>query len=236
MKSFPWLTALPIAHRGFHDGNKLRWENTLSAFQAAIDKGYAIELDVHLSGDGVPMVFHDDELERLTGLGGFIHEKTAVEMAAMRIGGTDDHAPTLAEVLALVRGQVPLVVELKGVEGKDEGLVKAVAEQLNGYDGQLALMSFDHWLIRDFKRYAPDLPAGLTAWGQKPEEIELHFTMLAHDIDFVSYHVNHLPNPFITFVRERLAMPVITWTVRDEAARERTFAHADQMTFEGFEP
>lgn len=235
MNDIAWLTARPIAHRGYHDLNKTRWENTLSAFQAAIDNDYTIECDIHLSADGVPVVFHDEKLERLTGMQGFINEKTAAEMAAMRIGGTQDHAPTLAEMLKLVDGKVPLVIELKGIEGKDAGLVEKVAAELKDYQGKAALMSFDHWLIRDFKRFAPDRPSGLTAWGMKPEEIELHFTMLAHDIDFVSYHWEHLPNPFITFVRERLAMPVITWTVRDEAAKAKTYEQADQMTFEGFE-
>jgi hypothetical protein len=97
-------------------------------------------------------------------------------------------------------------------------------------------MSFDHWLIRDFPTRAQGIPAGLTAWGDKPHEIEAHFSMLANGISFVSYSVVHLPNPFVAFVRDRLAMPVITWTVRDQPMVDKTFAEADQMTFEGFEP
>ncbi|HEV7415201.1 MAG TPA: glycerophosphodiester phosphodiesterase family protein, partial [Tianweitania sediminis] len=172
MKSYPWLTARPIAHRGYHDLNKSRWENTLSAFKAAIDHNFAIECDVHLSADGVPIVFHDDELKRLAGAEGFIYEKTAAELSSLRIGGTDDHPPTLAELLQLTAGRVPLVIELKGIQGRDAGLVEKVVDQLNRYSGEAAIMSFDHWLIRDFKRFAPDLPRGLTAWGEKPDEIE----------------------------------------------------------------
>ena len=104
------------------------------------------------------------------------------------------------------------------------------------YDGKVAIMSFDHWLIREFAEQAPGIPAGLTAWGDKDHEIEAHFSMLAHDISFVSYNVAQLDNRFIRFVREKLGMPVITWTVRDEEAVKETFARADQMTFEGFEP
>jgi glycerophosphoryl diester phosphodiesterase len=230
-----WLTARPIAHRGYHDLNKLRWENTLSAFQAAIDRNYAIECDVHLSADGVPIVFHDDELKRLAGVEGFIYDKTAAELSTLRIGGTDEHPPTLAELLQLTAGRVPLVIELKGIEGKDDGLVGKVGEQLQAYDGQAAIMSFDHWLIRQFAQQAPGVPAGLTACGKEEADLEAHFSMLAHGIDFVSYGVDDLPNRFISFVRERLAMQVITWTVRNEKAKAATFAHADQMTFEGFE-
>lgn len=235
MADISWLTARPIAHRGYHDMNKLRWENTLSAFDAAVARDYAIECDVHLSADGVPVVFHDDTLDRLTGQKGFIHEKTAAEMAQMRIGGTGDHAPTLAEMLARVRGRVPLVIELKGIPGKDDGLVAAVAKTLSGYEGEAAIMSFDHWLIRRFASDAPGVPGGLTAHGRTIPDLEAHFSMLAHPISFVSFGVADLPNPFVSFVRDKLAMPVITWTVRDEGARAITKQHADQMTFEGFQ-
>lgn len=235
MADISWLTARPIAHRGYHDMNKLRWENTLSAFDAAVARDYAIECDVHLSADGVPVVFHDDTLDRLTGQKGFIHEKTAAEMAQMRIGGTGDHAPTLAEMLARVRGRVPLVIELKGIPGKDDGLVAAVAKTLSGYEGEAAIMSFDHWLVRRFASDAPGVPGGLTAHGRTIPDLEAHFSMLAHPISFVSFGVADLPNPFVSFVRDKLAMPVITWTVRDEGARAITKQHADQMTFEAFQ-
>ena len=235
MTDISWLTRRPIAHRGYHDLNRSRWENTLSAFDAAIERDYAIECDVHLSADGVPVVFHDSVLNRLAGRDGFVHEMSAAELNQLKVGGTDDHIPTLAEMLARVRGRVPLVIELKGVEGKDTGLVAAVAQTLEGYRGEAAIMSFDHWLVRRFADDAPGIPAGLTAEKRTIPALEAHFSMLAHPISFVSFGVSDLPNPFVSFVREKLAMPVITWTVRDEEARAATFAHADQMTFEGFE-
>ena len=236
MAHLDWLTARPIAHRGFHDLNKTRWENTLSAFRAAIDRDYAIECDVHLSSDGVPVVFHDHDLKRLAGIDGRVFEKTATQLADLRIGGTDDHAPTLKEMLDLVAGRVPLIIELKGTQGEDDGLVAACAALLRAYSGPAAIMSFDHWLVRQFGTEAAGIPAGLTAHGNKPEELEAHFSMLAHPISFVSWGVHDLPSPFVTFVRDKLSMPVITWTVRDEKSRQATQAHADQMTFEGFDP
>lgn len=235
MADISWLTRRPIAHRGYHDLNRSRWENTLSAFDAAIERDYAIECDVHLSADGVPVVFHDSVLNRLAGRDGFVHEMSAAELNQLKVGGTDDHIPTLAEMLARVRGRVPLVIELKGVEGKDTGLVAAVAQTLEGYRGEAAIMSFDHWLVRRFADDAPGIPAGLTAEKRTIPALEAHFSMLAHPISFVSFGISDLPNPFVSFVREKLAMPVITWTVRNEEARAATFAHADQMTFEGFE-
>lgn len=236
MTDISWLTARPIAHRGFHDLNDKRWENTLSAFSAAIERGYAIECDVHLSADGVPIVIHDDDLRRLTGTEGFVWQRTAAEMAQLRVGGTDDHQPTLRELLDLVDGRVPLVVEIKGTPGHDAGLVKAVGRLLKRYEGQVAIMSFDHWLIREFETEVPGIPGGLTAYGTANHETEAHFSMLAHGIAFTSYAAGDLPNRFVSFVREKLGMPVITWTIRDQPAIDLTFRYADQMTFEGFEP
>lgn len=236
MADISWLTARPIAHRGTHDLNKTVWENTLTAFRLAAERSYAIECDVHLSADGIPVVFHDHSLERLAGRDGYVWQRTAAELAAMSIGGTADHVPSLREMLDLVAGRVPLVIELKGTPGRDGDLVERVCELLRSYSGKAAIMSFDHWLIRQFPAHAGDIPTGLTAYGTKDQDIEAHFSMLAHGISFVSYHVKDLPNRFVSFVRNTLQMPVITWTVRDEETVKMTFAHADQMTFEGFEP
>jgi glycerophosphoryl diester phosphodiesterase len=139
-------------------------------------------------------------------------------------------------MLEKVAGRVPLVIELKGSEGKDEGLVAAVAKTLATYRGEAAIMSFEHRFIRLFASEAPGIVCGLTAHGRTPADLEAHFSMLAHGIDFVSFHVADLPNRFVETVRNRLAMPVITWTVRDQWAVDVTRKHADQMTFESFEP
>ncbi|MCB1424936.1 MAG: glycerophosphodiester phosphodiesterase [Zhengella sp.] len=231
-----WLTARPIAHRGLHDCNHLVWENTLSAFDAAIEGNFAIECDVRLTLDGVPVLFHDDQLKRLTGREGLVHETRAEDLQAMTVGATADRVPTLDTMLARVAGRVPLVIELKGVEGFDGQLVAAVGQRLASYDGPVAIMSFDHWLIRQFRTAAPGVPAGLTAMGTRPDQLEAHFSMLAHDIDFTSFYVDQIDNPFVRMMRATLNRPVITWTVRTPGQVAATRALADQMTFEGFDP
>lgn len=233
-KKLDWLTARPVAHRGLHDGNKLVWENTLPAFARAIEHNYAIECDVHITKDGVPVVFHDSDLKRLTGSQGSVCEKTAKQVQALKVGGTSDHVPTLAQMLKLVKGKVPLIIELKGDPGHDSSLVKAVAGELSSYRGHAAIMSFDHHLIRQCAQDAKGIPRGLTAEGLRDQDIEDHFSMLAHGIDFVSYYVHHLPNRFASFVRDRLKIPLITWTVRNEVEMEKTRKFGDQATFEGF--
>ncbi|WP_417425105.1 glycerophosphodiester phosphodiesterase [Hoeflea sp.] len=230
-----WLISRPIAHRGYHDMNQTIWENTRSAFARAIEGGYAIECDVHIATDGVPVVFHDDDLERLCGLPGDVRAKTSKELAQLSIGGTADRIPSLPDLLKQVDGQVPLVIELKARPGDDGGLADAVVECLEGYEGRLALMSFDHALLRDLKAAGATCPLGLTAEGVKPETAFVHEEAMQMGLDFISYCVHHLPNSFIEAQRAQ-GVPIITWTVRDADAVELTHKYADQMTFEGFDP
>lgn len=230
-----WLTAQPVAHRGYHDMNNAVWENTLSAFSRAVEAGFAIECDLQPATDSVPVVFHDDDMQRLTGIKGDVRERSSAELGLLSIGGTRDKVPSLKQLLQLVKGKVPLVIELKGRKGDDEGFAEAVLEVLEGYEGHVALMSFDHHLLRDLKQAGSPWPLGLTAEGNRPEDFFIHDEAMQIGLDFISYHWGHLPNSFIDGQR-KLGVPVITWTVRDEEARKRTFEYADQMTFEGFDP
>ncbi|WP_019995179.1 glycerophosphodiester phosphodiesterase family protein [Aureimonas ureilytica] len=232
-----WLKDRPIAHRGLHDGNKTVFENSISAFRAAIAGGYAIECDVHLSSDGVPVVFHDDDLKRLTGREGRVRQTSAVELGGLRLGGTGDTIPTLAALLQLVAGQVPLVVELKGAsEAEDAGFVDAVAAVVEGYAGPLALMSFDSWLLEQTEQVRETYPIGLTAEGTRPELLAEHRAIFARRCDFTSYNIHHLPNDFVDWVRNEQGAPAISWTVRTPAEAEKSARLVDQMTFEGFTP
>ncbi|MBX4954072.1 glycerophosphodiester phosphodiesterase [Rhizobium lentis] len=235
MTNADWIKDVPVAHRGYHDLNKHVWENTLTAFSRAVEAGFAIECDLHYASDGVPVIFHDEELQRLCNLTGDIRERTSRELGLIAVGGTGDKIPTLSQLLDLVQGKVPLVLELKGREADDEGFAESVLEVLEGYQGKVALMSFDHWLLRDLKALGSPYPVGLTANGNTPEELATHAEAMAIGLDFISFYYGDLPNAFITGEREK-SIPVITWTVRDEEARRRTFENADQMTFEGFDP
>ena len=107
-----WLTAQPVAHRGYHDLNKAVWENTLSAFSRAIEAGFAIECDVQLAADSVPVIFHDDDMARLTGIKGDVRERTSAELSLLAVGQTGDRVPTLKQLLTFCAGKVPLVIEL----------------------------------------------------------------------------------------------------------------------------
>ncbi|RVK13299.1 glycerophosphodiester phosphodiesterase, partial [Sinorhizobium medicae] len=133
MRDLSWLKAQPIAHRGFHDMNREVWENTLSAFSRAAEAGFAIECDLQFAADSIPVVFHDHDLRRLCGIAGDVRAKTSAELGLLSVGGTSDKVPTLTQMLRLVAGRVPLIIELKGRTGDDEGFAAAVLDTLEGY-------------------------------------------------------------------------------------------------------
>lgn len=230
-----WITKGPIAHRALHDLEKGRAENSISAFQASVDQGFAIECDVQLSKGGEPVVFHDPTLDRMTSVSGNVRDFTPEELSKINLLDTNDGIHTLKEHLNLVAGRVPIVVELKGVEGEDAGFVEGVAKALEGYKGQVCVMSFDHWICAQFKSLMPGIPRGLTAHGDASTYDTHVRAMENYDLQFVSYGIKYLPHPFVTEMR-KAGVPVISWTVRSKEQQALSDDHADQITFEGFNP
>lgn len=207
----------------------------MTAFSRAVEAGFPIECDLQYAADAVPVVFHDGTLRRVCGIDGDVRKRTAAELGLLSIGGTADRIPTLRQMLAFVAGRVPLVIELKGRRGDDDGFAMSVLDTLEGYEGHVALMSFDHWLLEDLKALDGPYPLGLTAEGKRPDELAAHEKAMAIGLDFISFSYHDLPNGFIDRQRA-LGLPVITWTVQNEEGRTITALNADQMTFEGFDP
>ncbi|WP_210247373.1 glycerophosphodiester phosphodiesterase family protein [Blastochloris sulfoviridis] len=243
-----WLTARPIAHRGLHDAADGVVENTLSACAAAAAAGYAIEVDLQLSADGEAMVFHDDTLDRLTEATGPVAERTAAELKAVRYRATDDGMMRFSELLSLVSGHVPLIVELKSRFDGDLRLVRRAAEIAAPYGGRLAMMSFDPALVAALRTLAPGIVRGITAerhyadpeWtGLSAMRKQVLGNLLhwpASRPQFVAFCVGDLPTVATELARRALAVPVLTWTVRTQKDRARAERWADQMIFEGFRP
>ncbi len=230
-----WITSRPIAHRGLHDRQNGIIENSLSAIRAAVANGFNIEVDLHPARDGTPMVFHDFWLNRLTGMEGAINMLDAAQLQETRLTGSGDTIPTLTQLLDTVQGRTGLVIELKGIEGADAGFVSEVGRILKSYAGPAAIMSFDHWLLRDARRDAPDLPLGLTAGGDQGKQ-SIHEAIAAEvKPDFLSYSLRDLDCPFVASFRAS-GKPVISWTVRSPNDASRSALYADQITFEGFDP
>lgn len=244
-----FLTA-PISHRGLHDRNEGRVENSASAFQAAIDAGYGIELDVQMSANHEAIVFHDYELGRLTNETGPVRQRAVDELTKMSLTGGPDTIPKLSETLKLIAGRVPLLVEVKdqdGALGPNTGdLEVAVAKAITGYEGIIAVMSFNPYSVGRFKDLLPNIPRGLVTCGFDPDDVGVVPSAtrdrLRHIPDyetvgasFISHSIADLANPRITELKSH-GVPILCWTVRDQLTADRALRVADNITFEGFAP
>jgi glycerophosphoryl diester phosphodiesterase len=226
------LIARPFAHRGLHGPGRI--ENSRAAFAAAIAAGNGIELDVQASADDQAMVIHDYELERLTEAEGAIRTLGSAELGRIRLKESDETIPTLAEVLALIAGKAGLLVEVKSPDRHPVALSRAVAAALKGYQGPVAVMSFNpevgHW----FARHASEVLRGLVVTEQGKGWRGFFERRLARwrgRPDFLAYDIRDLPSHFADRARDR-GLPVLTWTVRTLKDRARAAEHADQIIFE----
>lgn len=226
------LIAKPFAHRGLH-GNGIV-ENSRAAFEAAIRAGHGIELDVQASADGQAMVFHDYKLERLAGRDGLVVAHRASELSRIRLLGSEETIPTLAEILALIAGRAALLIEVKTPERDVRGLSRSVADALSGYQGPVGVMSFNPEVGRWFARNAPGRLRGLvvTESGRRWRGLyERPLALRRARADFLAYDIRDLPSRFAT-ARRLSGMPVLTWTVRSLADRARAAEHASQIIYE----
>lgn len=243
----PGFLDRPIAHRGLHDVASGRVENTRAAFEAAIAQGYGIECDIQLSGDGEAMVFHDYTLDRLTVETGRVDARPAAALAAIPFRRGDHGIETLAALLALVAGKVPLVVEVKSRFNNDDTLARAALAALRGYAGPVVLKSFDPGVLVALREAGATMPLGIVATPSYDdpeagldEAGKFRLANLLHlpesRPDFVSWNQAAIPGaaPFLS--RYGLGLPLMSWTVRDQATADRLRPHVDQIVFEGFLP
>jgi glycerophosphoryl diester phosphodiesterase len=241
-----WLTARPIAHRGWHGDGRI--ENSLSAARAAIAAGFAIECDIQRSADGEAIVFHDDNLERLTQAQGRIADYSVTRLAALRLGGSTDPIPTLRQLLELISGRVPLICEIKSGFDGDMRLSTRAAEIASGYDGPLAFKSFDPEVIAFLRAERSARPLGLVAEASyddpyfaalspaQKRDCAAFLHVARTRPDFLSWSVDDLPHAAPSLFRALGEKPVMAWTVRTPAQWALAREFADQAVFEGRTP
>jgi glycerophosphoryl diester phosphodiesterase len=246
MTSLGWLTARPIAHRGLHDKDRGIIENSPSAVAAAIAGQYAIEVDLQLSADGEAMVFHDDDLFRLTEQRGPIAGLSSAELAQIPYKGSNDRIITLDQLCDLVAERATMVIELKSKFDGDSRIAKRAVEVLRAYKGPAALMSFDPALVEAVRNMAPTMTRGIVAeryydhpeWKFLTAMRKRYLAFLLHapqtKPQFVAYKVSDLPSPGPSIGRALVELPLLTWTVRTDADLRRAKRYADQIIFEGF--
>lgn len=243
-----WLKTTPVAHRGLHEATRGVIENSVLAFKAAAEKGYAIELDVQITSDGQAVVFHDYTLDRLTIQKGKVNHHTLMALSKIHLNGSAEHdtIPSLGAVIEVVANRVPLLIEIKSqrVVGP---LESAVNEVLTGYQGEFAVQSFNPQSMGWFAQNAPDILRGQisTDYSDPDDSSGLSWSrkftlrnMLYNHIskpNFIAYDINALPCLPVS-IRQSLGMPVLTWTVKTEALLEKARRHADNVIFETVTP
>jgi glycerophosphoryl diester phosphodiesterase len=237
----------PIAHRGLHDRAAGIIENSASAFAAAAERGFAIECDVQLSRDGVAVIFHDDNLDRLTAETGPVIARTAAELThlPLRDSTAGDCLPLFTDLMRIADGRVLLQIELKRQFDPDAThmLAQRVMDGLKGYRGPIALESFDPNLLVALRRAGCVAPLGIIVEREARRDLTggqnfilrnlLHWPLTR--FDFISCGHDSLDLPAVRFFRG-LGMPVTVWTVKSSAAALALVGRADQIVFEGFLP
>jgi glycerophosphoryl diester phosphodiesterase len=220
-----WLTTRPIAHRGLHSADAP--ENTLPAFEAALAANYPIELDVHVLRDGEPIVFHDADLLRAAGVARSLHDEDRDSIRRHHVFGGAHGIPSLSEVLRLVDGKVPLLIEIKASARAPRP--RAVLDALAGYRGPVALQSFDPWTLRWFARHAPELPRGQLAGPLRDDSVGRFERLASRRLlaalvsrpHFLNYDLRALPDPWVALVARAARLPLLCWTVRSDADRRK---------------
>lgn len=246
MARLPW-TLGPVAHRGLHNPAKGIVENTVSSIEAAIAKGYHVEIDVQAAKGGVPVLFHDETLDRLMEGRGNVADLTAPELKRLAYKGSRDRIVTLDEVLEVIGRRQPLYVEVKTAFGVPGELERQIAGSLERYQGPVAAMSFDPWSLLAIRAAAPRIPRGIISYRwdddwmpQLSRYQRSKLRMLAYSPSvrpsFIAYDIDDLPHFPPLLAKRMLGLPLLTWTVRTPQQQAIAAKYADAIIFEGFEP
>jgi len=229
------------AHRGLHGGGVP--ENSLAAFSAAVDAGYGIELDLQLSRDGEVMVFHDYNLERMTGRNALLTDLDADELRTLTLKDTAEKIPLLYEVLALVNGKIPLLIELKGESATDMRLCEAAERILAAYEGPWCVESFNPMQLAWWKKHRPDVVRGqlVTNLIQKKDgsysknPIDYLLTSMTLNVcsrpDFIAAD-GRMQNLSVTICKKLFGADQFVWTVKGKQSQQSVRENEQYPIFE----
>lgn len=231
------------AHRGLHTDDSRVPENSLAAFQAAAQAGYGVELDIQFTADKKIVVFHDSDLKRMCGIDKRVDEMTFAELSELYLLDSNQHIPLLSEVLEVLDGAT-LLCEFKTARSYfDASLCKAALPHLDSYKGHVCIESFNPYMVRWFRRNAPEYIRGILSKKFEKGEVAqvLRFplsSLFANGIcrpDFIAYqHTDH-KQPFFRLCRW-LGTTTIAWTVHSRAEEADAKRHFDAVIFEGYLP
>ena len=235
-----FLTKALVAHRGYHNIEKGIPENTMSAFREAIINNLIIELDVHILKDGKIVVFHDDNLKRMTNIDKNIKDMSYDEIKDIKLLNTNETIPLFENVLKLIDGQVPLIIELKH-DVKCGILEPALIKILKDYNGEYAVKSFNPLTVNYFRKYSPNTIRGQLSYDfsdKKINKLEKYVlkNMLFNIItkpDFISYGIHSLPNNKVKKIRKNKL--ILGWTVKSKEDLEHAKKYCDNFICENID-
>ncbi len=245
-KAWDTLLQYRYAHRGYHDKPTIP-ENSLAAFQRAIDHGYGAELDVHLMKDGSLAVIHDSSLQRTVGVDVRIEDLTKEDLANYYLEESRERIPLLEEVLALFEGKTPLIVELKPENGNYKELSAAVAAMLDDYQGDYCIESFDPFVVHWFKKNRPQVCRGQLSYdflgdenSTLPWPLKFAMTNLLGNFltqpDFVAYKYDDRANVSLQLCKAIWQPKIFHWTIGVQETMDIAEAEGATCIFERFEP
>ncbi len=241
---FKDFVGVSVAHRGLHDKPHIP-ENSIPAFKKAVEKGYGIELDLHLLADGGLAVFHDNTLARTTGAEGKVKNLTLEELKNYHLEGTENTIPSFDEVLNLIDGKVPLIIELKA-ESNSAELCKATLAALEGYKGAFVIESFDPRPLMWLKNNRPEITRGQLSQNfvKEPSDLSLPLRLVLTSMvlnfltkpDFIAYNFAHRNNIFNNICLKLWRLQPVVWTIKNERDHNTATAEGAISIFEQFEP
>lgn len=241
-KDISWLTETPIAHRGLDNGDTP--ENSIRAFKEAINKSYAIELDVQFTKDKKLIVFHDDDLSRLTNDNRKVKDVNYEELKDLKLENTNEAIPTLEEVVQLVNNKVPLIIEIK--DGEDiEGLCKETYSIMKDYNGKYAIQSFNPFVLQWFNNNAEEVVRGQLSGSFKKDADNLKFyeKFILRNLllnfkskpNFIAYELDGVNNLSVKLLQIR-NYPIISWTIENEEDMKKAYDKTDNIIFDNILP
>ncbi|MDD3067408.1 MAG: glycerophosphodiester phosphodiesterase family protein [Acholeplasmataceae bacterium] len=243
MKDLTWLKNDLIAHRGLHSKDFSIVENSITAFKEAINHHYSIEFDINVLKDGTVIVFHDKDFKRICQKDLKLSDVTYDDIKNFRLKDTNDHIPTLKEVLELVDGKVNLLIELKP-HGDNELLAKNFMEIIETYKGNYAIFSFHPGIVKWFKNNHPEIIRGqITEYFKSDNHMKPYMKYLMKTMffnhftkpDFISYGIHNLPNKWVDKAKEK-GITVISYAARTQEQLDFVKSRYHNVVFEHFIP
>ena len=241
-KEVSWIIETPIAHRGLDNGSIP--ENSMAAFRNAIEKGYTIELDVQFTKDKELIVFHDDDLSRLTNDNRKVKDVNYQELKNLKLENTDEKIPTLKEVVEMVDNQVPLIIEIK--DGEDIiGLSEKTYNIMKNYKGRYAIQSFNPFILEWFKNNASEVIRGQLSgtFREDAESLKFYEKFVLKNLllnfkskpNFIAYELDGVNNLSVKLLKGR-NYPIISWTIENEEDMKKAYESTDNIIFDNILP